>query len=77
MDNKQRCTLGTMHHSDKMCLDKMQQTHGSFTTAGSTAYSIIRKIESLFASFKIWFTGLMNTITEEEVHQMWEEENNN
>lgn len=49
MEN-QRCTLPPMHHRDKMCLDKLQHTHGSFITAGSTAYSIIHKVEALFHS---------------------------
>ncbi|MCQ2310185.1 MAG: hypothetical protein MJZ64_00320 [Paludibacteraceae bacterium] len=70
MEN-QRCTLPPMHHRDKMCLDKLQRTHGSFITAGSTAYSLIKKIEALFAQFKTWFMGLLETVTEADVHAMW------
>lgn len=75
MEN-QRCTLPPMHHRDKMCLDKLQHTHGSFITAGSTAYSLIKKMEALFAQFKTWFMELLETITHAEVKAMWSDDTN-
>jgi len=75
MENNTQNSIDLTHHTDKMCLDKMQHTHGSFMTAGSTAYSIIKKIEYLFAEFKAWFQGILETVTKSEVHAMWTDDN--
>lgn len=72
--DRERHTLGPLHHHDKMCLDKLQHTHGSFITAGSTAYSIIKKLEALFEKFKFWFMGLLETISHAEVEAMWSDD---
>lgn len=52
-------------------LDNIQQVYGSYTTVGSTAYSIVRKIEALFSDFRNWFLSKLETITEQEVHDIW------
>lgn len=71
--DRERYTLGSLQHSDKMCLDKMQYTHGSFITAGSTAYSIVQKIKHLIDELFNKIRALCETITDDEIDSMWGE----
>lgn len=57
-------TVDLTHRTDKMCLDKMQHTHGSYITVGSTAYTIVKKIEKIIDDLKIWLTGKIGTNTD-------------
>lgn len=67
----ERHILCDHHDSGEHIIDGMQETCGSYTTVGSTAYSIVRKIKKLLDKLFADILALGETITDAECDAMW------